>query len=139
MAKSSDAFAASGQMFGISDPDAFARNLALVLTEAGDAATAYLKPRESAKAQPIAAEELAEVVRTLMRVAEYWAGNPQRWLEAQNRIFTAYFGLWTSVGQRTSSHTDHSSMPSRLRLPSLASGLQPQAVATPTAGSHAST
>jgi polyhydroxyalkanoate synthase len=86
--------------FGIRDPEAFARNVALMLQEAGNAATAYLKPRSEGKAQPDFSENLVDIVKTLTKVAEYWTAAPTRLAEAQGRLFAGYMGLWTTSLQR---------------------------------------
>ncbi|HVY89570.1 MAG TPA: class I poly(R)-hydroxyalkanoic acid synthase [Hyphomonadaceae bacterium] len=86
--------------YAIRDPEAFARNLALTLQEAGKAATEYLKPRESGKPALDFGDQLVDIVRTLTRVGEYWLAEPQRTLEAQNRLYAQYTGLWTNALQR---------------------------------------
>src|SRR5476649_2469454 len=95
-----DAGTLPGNTFGIRDPEAFARNLARLLEEAGKAASAYLKPREGNLQTPDFGNNLAEVVKTLDEVGKYWLAEPERALEAQNRLFTAYTGLWTASLQR---------------------------------------
>ncbi|HEY5080676.1 MAG TPA: class I poly(R)-hydroxyalkanoic acid synthase [Bauldia sp.] len=95
-----DAGALPGNTFGIRDPEAFACNLARLLEEAGKAASAYLKPREGSLATPDFGNNLAEVVKTLDEVGKYWLAEPGRALEAQNRLFAAYTGLWTASLQR---------------------------------------
>jgi polyhydroxyalkanoate synthase len=86
--------------FGIRDPEAFARNLVRMLEEAGNAATAYLKPRSEGKAQPDFGDNLVDIIKTLTKVAQYWTSDPARMLEAQNRLFAGYLGLWTTSLQR---------------------------------------
>src|SRR5664279_245886 len=88
------------QAFGVRDPEAFARNLTLMLQEAGNAASAYFKPRESGKQPLDFGDSLVDIVRTLTKAGEYWLGAPERTLAAQNRLFTAYAGLWTMSLQR---------------------------------------
>src|SRR3989304_501149 len=63
---------------GISDPEAFARNLARMVEEAGKAASAYLRPREEGKIPVDFADGVGEVVKTLARVGEYWLAEPGR-------------------------------------------------------------
>ena len=46
------------------------------------------------------AEEVGEVVKTLGHVAEYWLEDPQRVLEAQNRLGKAYLDLWAAAAKR---------------------------------------
>ena len=91
-----DEHSPAAPLFGIRDPEAFARNLALVLEEGAKALSAYLKPRESGKPSFEVADNLVEVIRTLTKVAEYWSAEPGRAFAAQSRLFAAYTGVWTS-------------------------------------------
>jgi polyhydroxyalkanoate synthase len=84
------------------DPDAFARNLALLIEESGKAMAAYLKPREDGKAREQMAEDIADVVKTLSQVGEYWMADPQRTLEAQTNLFKGYMDLWAQTMRRMS-------------------------------------
>jgi len=86
--------------YGIKDPEAFARNLARMIEEAGKAASAYLKPREEGKASLDFADSIADVVRTLTRVVEYWAGEPERMVVAERKLWAGYLDLWTSSLKR---------------------------------------
>src|SRR5437868_12347526 len=85
---------------GIHDPEAFAVNLARTIEEIGRAASAYLKPREEGKLSFDFGEGLKDVVKTLSKVAEYWLGEPERTLEAQNRLLRGYFDLWAASMKR---------------------------------------
>jgi polyhydroxyalkanoate synthase len=85
---------------GIHDPEAFAVNLARTLEEIARALSAYLKPREEGKRSFDFAEGLSEVIKTLTKVGEYWMGEPERTLEAQNRLLGGYFDLWASSMKR---------------------------------------
>ena len=78
----------------------FSRNLARLIEEGGRALAAYLKPREEGRKGNELAEEVGEVVKTLGQVAEYWLEDPQRALEAQNRLGKAYLDLWASAAKR---------------------------------------
>ena len=92
--------AASEMAFGIRDPEAFAENVARMLQEAGNAASAWLKPREEGKTPFVSGDELTDIIKTLTKVAEYWNADPSRTLAAQTRLFASYAGLWTSSLQR---------------------------------------
>ena len=85
---------------GIKDPEAFAHNLARMVEEAGKAASAYLKPREEGKKSYETDGFVADVIKTLTKVSEYWIGEPERAIEAQNRLLTGYLGLWASSMKR---------------------------------------
>jgi polyhydroxyalkanoate synthase len=82
------------------DIEQFSRNIARVVEEGGKALAAYLKPREegSVKAEP--ADEIADVVKTLGHVAEYWLSDPQRAVEVQTELGKAYLDLWASAVRR---------------------------------------
>ncbi len=82
------------------DVEEFSRNLARLIEEGGRALAAYLKPREEGRKNNGLAEEVGEVVKTLGHVAEYWLEDPQRALEAQNRLGKAYLDLWASTAKR---------------------------------------
>jgi polyhydroxyalkanoate synthase len=90
--------AASSQV----DIEAFARNLARAVEEGGRALAAYLKPREEGKLKDGSAEEISEVARTLGRVLEYWLADPQRAVELQTNLGSAYLDLWTYTVKRMS-------------------------------------
>ena len=63
---------------GSVDVEEFSRNLARLVEEGGRALAAYLKPREEGRKSDELADEIAEVVKTLGQVAEYWLADPQR-------------------------------------------------------------
>ena len=86
---------------GTVDVETFSRNLARLVEEGGRALAAYLKPREQGRnADGTAADEVAEVVKTLGHVAEYWLADPQRGLELQTRLGKAYLDLWGAAVKR---------------------------------------
>ncbi|MCB1509211.1 MAG: class I poly(R)-hydroxyalkanoic acid synthase, partial [Hyphomicrobiaceae bacterium] len=88
--------------FQLRDPDKFATNLARVVEEAGKAWSAYLEPRERGDAPMASADELAQIVKTLNQVSEYWLSDPKRMLEAQSRLMTSFLSLWSSSIRRFS-------------------------------------
>ena len=98
MAKTSDEDAAAAA--GIKNPEAFARNLARMVEEAGKAAANALKPREQGKPTGDFDGFITDALRTLTKVGEYWMGEPERAAEAQNRLLTGYIGLWASSLKR---------------------------------------
>src|SRR5215472_11762904 len=81
------------------DAEAFAMNVARAMESGGKALAAYLKPRESGevKDQPT---ELAEVIKTLATVAEYWLSDNERSSDLQTRIAKGYLDLWGSAMRR---------------------------------------
>jgi poly[(R)-3-hydroxyalkanoate] polymerase subunit PhaC len=82
------------------DVEAFSRNLARVIEEGGKALAAYIKPREEGKIKTDLAQDLAEIVGTLGKVAEYWLSDPPRALELQSRLGSAYLDLWSNAVKR---------------------------------------
>ncbi|MFY9841268.1 MAG: class I poly(R)-hydroxyalkanoic acid synthase [Xanthobacteraceae bacterium] len=86
---------------GTVDIEAFSRNLARLVEEGGRALAAYLKPREEGRDDNSElADEIAEVVKTLGQVAEYWLADPQRTIEVQTSLGKAYLDLWASAVKR---------------------------------------
>jgi len=85
---------------GAVDVEALAHNAARMIEEGGKALAAYMKPREEGKIKADAAEGVADVVKTIGKVAEYWLTDPQRALELQTSLGSAYLGLWESTARR---------------------------------------
>ena len=85
---------------GTIDVEAFSRNLARLIENGGRALAAYLKPREQGADDREMADEVAEVVKTLGQVAEYWLSDPQRTVELQTRLGKAYLDLWAAGAKR---------------------------------------
>ncbi len=85
---------------GSVDVEMFARNLARVVEDGGKALAAYLKPREEGRLDTEFSDEVAEVVRTLAQVAEYWLSDPERAAELQRRLGKAYLDLWGAASRR---------------------------------------
>jgi polyhydroxyalkanoate synthase len=82
------------------DIEAFSKNIARVIEEGGKALAAYLKPREEGKIQDERADDVADVVKTLARVLEYWMADPQRAFELQSGLGKAYLDLWLVTAKR---------------------------------------
>ena len=59
-----------------------------------------MKSREEGKAEFDFADRYGEVIKTLAKVGEYWLSEPERVVEAQNRLLAGYIGLWSSALQR---------------------------------------
>ncbi|HVX62005.1 MAG TPA: class I poly(R)-hydroxyalkanoic acid synthase [Pirellulales bacterium] len=90
----------SVEQYVISDPDRFALNLARMIEEAGKAASAWVKPREEGIRHDLVAEPVADMVKTLSKLTEYWLSDPTRALEAQTRLFSGYMAVWTNSLRR---------------------------------------
>src|SRR5579862_2153636 len=85
---------------GAVDVEAFSRNVARLVEEGGRALAAYLKPREAGRTDREVADEVADVVKTLGQVAEYWLSDPQRAIELQTRLGKSYLELWAAAAKR---------------------------------------
>jgi polyhydroxyalkanoate synthase subunit PhaC len=83
------------------DIEVLSRNIARMVEEGGKALAAYLKPREQGRVVTDGgAEDVADVVRTLGHVLEYWLADPQRVIEVQTRLGTAFLDLWAATVKR---------------------------------------
>jgi polyhydroxyalkanoate synthase len=82
------------------DAEAFAMNIARAMESGGLALAAYLKPRESGEVQDKPPNEVAEVIKTLTAVAEYWLADNQRASDLQTKIAKGYLDLWGSSMRR---------------------------------------
>src|ERR1700752_2539251 len=82
------------------DIEAFAKNAARLVEEGGKALAAYLKPRESGEIKSEMPDEVADVVKTLGHVAEYWLRDPQRAVELQTGLARDFLGLWAAAAKR---------------------------------------
>jgi polyhydroxyalkanoate synthase len=63
--------------------EAFAMNIARAMESSGQALAAYLKPREEGKVEPGPSDEIADMIKTLGQVLEYWLSDPARAVELQ--------------------------------------------------------
>ena len=81
------------------DLEEFARNVARIMEEGGNAIAAYLKPREEGRVTTNYSE-VADAVKSLGEVAEYWLADPKRAVEMQSSLGTAYLDLWASAVKR---------------------------------------
>jgi polyhydroxyalkanoate synthase len=97
---------------GPADPEAFAKNLARLVEEGGRALSAYLKPREEGELSDELAEQMADAVKALGQVAEYWLADPQRALEAQSSLMKGYLDVWArSVRRLAGEEADPAAIP----------------------------
>jgi len=87
------------------DVEKFSRNIAKMVEEGGKALAAYLKPREEGEVKIEPAEEIADVFKTLGRVAEYWLSDPQRAVEVQAGLGKAYLELYAAAARRMAGET----------------------------------
>jgi polyhydroxyalkanoate synthase subunit PhaC len=82
------------------DAEAFAMNVARAMESGGKALAAYLKPRENGEVTDKPPEEMAEVIKTLTTVAEYWLSDNERASDLQTKIAKGYLDLWGSAMRR---------------------------------------
>jgi polyhydroxyalkanoate synthase subunit PhaC len=82
------------------DAEAFAMNVARAMESGGKALAAYLKPRETGEVMDKPPEEMAEVIKTLTTVAEYWLSDNERASDLQTKIAKGYLDLWGSTMRR---------------------------------------
>lgn len=82
------------------DPEAMARNLALMFEEYGKAMSAFLAPREAGETALSMPDESTDVVKTLGKVAESWLSDPQRAVQAQTELWRGLIALWASSTKR---------------------------------------
>ncbi|MGO7163983.1 hypothetical protein ACCS78_32980, partial [Rhizobium johnstonii] len=62
----------------LKDPEAMAMNFARALENLGQAASAWLAPRERGEITESAADPMTDMVKTLSKVTEYWISDPRR-------------------------------------------------------------
>ena len=78
------------------DLEAMSHNMAQFMEEAGKATAAYLKPIEERRANVGAADEMSDMVKTLVHVTEKWLIDPQKAVEAQSRLGMSFMDIWTT-------------------------------------------
>ena len=82
------------------DFEALTRNFARLVEEGGRVAAAYLKPREQGTRKVGYSDEIADAVKTLGHVMEYWYTDPQRAIEVQTRLGKSYLELFAGAARR---------------------------------------
>ena len=70
--------------------EALAHNVARLVEEGGKALAAYMKPREEGKIKSEAAEDIADMVKTIGQILEYWLSDPERALQLQTSLGRAF-------------------------------------------------
>jgi polyhydroxyalkanoate synthase len=89
---------------GAVDVELFSRNIARMIEEGGKALAAYMKPREEGKIKADGSD-IADAVKSIGQVAEYWLTEPQRALELQTSLGRAYLDLWAGAARRMAGET----------------------------------
>ena len=85
---------------GSVEVEALAHNVARLVEEGGKALAAYLKPREEGTIKSETAEDIADVVKTVGQILEYWLSDPERALELQTSLGRAFLELWAVAAKR---------------------------------------
>jgi polyhydroxyalkanoate synthase len=80
--------------------EALSRNIARAVEEGGKVLAAYLKPRETGEVKIGPGEDIADMVTTLGRVAEYYASDARRAFEAQSTLSRGFVDLWAATLRR---------------------------------------
>ncbi len=88
------------------DAEAFAMNIAKAMETSGQALAAYLKPREGGEPKDKPPSEIAEVIKTFTKVAEYWMADKGRAEDIQTRMGKAYLDLWGQTARRMAGEAD---------------------------------
>jgi polyhydroxyalkanoate synthase len=82
------------------DIELLARNIGRAVEEGGRAMAAYLRPREDGRVKAELSDEIADAVKTLGYLAEYWMKDPQRAVAAQSSLAQGFMSLWASSIKR---------------------------------------
>ena len=82
------------------DVDALTQNFARLVEEGGRAIAAYLKPREEHTTKTSYSDQVADAVKALGQVMEYWYADPQRAVEMQARLGKSYLDLFARASRR---------------------------------------
>jgi polyhydroxyalkanoate synthase len=85
---------------GSAEIEAFAHNVARLVEEGGKALAAYMRPREEGKIKSAFADDVAEVVKTIAEILEYWLSDPERSLELQTSLGRSFLELWAVAAKR---------------------------------------
>ncbi|MCP1199371.1 alpha/beta hydrolase [Notoacmeibacter sp. MSK16QG-6] len=89
------------------DPEAFARNIALAMENAGKAAAAWLRPREQHPENYVSEtpEIVKETVETIMRVRHHFLADPVRAVDMQTRLMSSMLDVWSKNVSRLAGQT----------------------------------
>ena len=82
------------------DLEAISRNMAAFMDASQKANAALLRPYHERDKTPGLSDETSEMLKTIGTVAESWLVDPHKALEAQMRLGSRYFELWSSAMRR---------------------------------------
>ncbi len=100
MSEKKDKGAREGTSQPMPDIEAMSRNMAQYMEEAGKATAALLKPIEERRANGGVADEMSDMVKTLVQVTEKWLVDPQKAVEAQSRLGVTFMDIWANSLRR---------------------------------------
>ena len=86
----------------VKDPEAMAMNVARMVENLGKAASAWMEPREKGEVADTMSDPMADMIKTMSKVTEYWMSDPRRVLEAQTHLLGRYFEIWSRSMRRMS-------------------------------------
>src|SRR5262245_40777889 len=84
--------------YRIADPEAFGRNMLLLMEEGAKALQGFLDPSRTTPS--LSFVEWNEATRLFSAVAEPWLAQPARLVEAQGALFAGYMQLMANTSQR---------------------------------------
>ena len=82
------------------DLEAISRNMAAFMDASQKANAAFLRPYHERDKTPGLSDETSEMLKTIGTVAESWLSDPHKAMEAQMRLGSRYFELWSSAMRR---------------------------------------
>src|SRR5262245_28822025 len=87
--------------FRLADPAQFARNMAKVFEQAAQIARTFAESRSDPQRDMQAqVTPIEQVIKTLGAVAQSYAQDPQKLMEAQMRLWASYGELWQSAWRK---------------------------------------
>ena len=89
---------------GAPDFERLSQNMARMVENGGKALAAYMKPFETGQIAG-KGEEVAEAIRSLGRVADYWMSDPVRATQAHAELSGGFFNLWAQTMRRLAGET----------------------------------
>jgi polyhydroxyalkanoate synthase subunit PhaC len=94
----------------IKDPQELTANVARALENLGRAASEWLGPRERGEtSDDTFAGPIADFIKTMSALTEYWMSDPKRMLEAQTLLLSSYFEIWMRSAQTVAAHAGDAS------------------------------
>ena len=92
--------ARGAQALPMPDIERLSTNVAHFVEKGGKALAAYLAPIESNPTAPTLSDEVAEALKSIGHVAEYWLADPTRAVQAQSTLSHDFINLWAHTLRR---------------------------------------